>query len=64
LRKNGTKKHFVAGQAVTETVDTIHRGITRNQPVVLIVFYPGTPGMPLSQEAAEASAAVHAARAD
>ena len=25
-KKDGTKKHFVAGQAVSETVDSIHRG--------------------------------------
>jgi quercetin dioxygenase-like cupin family protein len=50
-KKDGTQKHFVAGQVVTETVDTIHRGITGNNATVLIVFYPGTPGKPLSQEA-------------
>jgi quercetin dioxygenase-like cupin family protein len=47
-KKDGTKKHFVAGQALTETVDDIHRGITGAEPVVLIVFYPGTPGLPIS----------------
>lgn len=47
-KKDGTKKHFVAGQAITETVDSIHRGITGAEPVVLIVFYPGTPGLPIS----------------
>ena len=48
-KKDGTKKHFGAGEAILETVGTIHRGVTGDQPVVLIVFYPGTPGMPLSQ---------------
>lgn len=48
-KKDGTKKHFIAGQAVTETVDSIHRGISGAKPVVLIVFYPGTPGLPLSR---------------
>ena len=48
-KKDGTKKHFVAGQGLTETVDSEHRGITGAKPVVLIVFYPGTPGLPLSQ---------------
>ena len=28
-KKDGTKKHFVAGQAVSETVDSVHRGINR-----------------------------------
>ena len=49
-KKDGEKKHFVAGQIVTETVNSIHRGITGDEPVVLIAFYAGTPKMPLSQE--------------
>jgi quercetin dioxygenase-like cupin family protein len=48
-REDGTKEHFVAGQAVTETVNSVHRGITSAERTVLIVFYPGTPGLPLSQ---------------
>ena len=48
-KKDGTKQHFVAGQALTETVDSVHRGITGAASAVLIVFYPGTPGLPLSQ---------------
>jgi quercetin dioxygenase-like cupin family protein len=48
-REDGTKAHFVAGQAVTETVNSVHRGITGAKQTVLIVFYPGTPGLPLSQ---------------
>ncbi len=47
-REDGTKEHFVAGQAVTETVNSVHRGITGAERTVLIVFYPGTPGLPLS----------------
>jgi len=47
-KKDGNKRHFVAGQAITETVDSVHRGITGAKPAVLIVFYPGTPGLPLS----------------
>jgi quercetin dioxygenase-like cupin family protein len=47
-KKDGTEKHFVAGQAVSETVDSIHRGITGAEPLVVIVFYSGTPGMPVS----------------
>jgi quercetin dioxygenase-like cupin family protein len=46
-KQDGTKKHFVAGQTVTETVDSVHRGVTGDQPVVLIVFYPGTAGLPI-----------------
>jgi quercetin dioxygenase-like cupin family protein len=48
-KRDGTKKHFVAGQAVTETVDSLHRGVTGAEPVVLIVFYPGTTDLPLSR---------------
>jgi quercetin dioxygenase-like cupin family protein len=47
-KKDGTKKHFVAGQAVSETVDSTHRGITGPEPVVVIVFYPGSPELPVS----------------
>ena len=48
-KEDGTKQHFVAGQAITETVNSVHRGITGAEPTVLIVFYPGTPGLPLSR---------------
>jgi quercetin dioxygenase-like cupin family protein len=47
-KKDGTKQHFAAGQAVAETVDSVHRGVTGAEPVVLIVFYSGTPNLPLS----------------
>jgi quercetin dioxygenase-like cupin family protein len=47
-RKDGKAQRFTAGQAVSETVDTFHRGVAGSQPVVLIVFYAGSPGMPLS----------------
>jgi len=30
-------------------VGELHRGITGDKPVELIVFYAGTKGMPLSQ---------------
>lgn len=49
--RDGFRRHFVAGQALTETVNRIHRGVTGEVPVVLIVFYAGAPGMPLSQPA-------------
>ena len=48
-RKNGKKQHFTAGQAVSETVDTFHRGVAGSEPVVLIVFNAGRLGMPLTQ---------------
>jgi quercetin dioxygenase-like cupin family protein len=37
-KKDGKKQHFAAGEAVSETVDTFHRGVAGNEPVVLIVF--------------------------
>ena len=48
-KKDGKKQHFSAGQAVSETVDTFHRGVAGNEPVVLIVFYAGGAGVPLTQ---------------
>jgi quercetin dioxygenase-like cupin family protein len=51
--RGGVRKHFVAGQAITETVNRIHRGFTGEAPTVLIVFYAGVPGLPLSQPASD-----------
>jgi quercetin dioxygenase-like cupin family protein len=50
-KKDGTKAHFVAGQAVPETVDIVHRGVSGAEPTVIIVFYAGSPGVALSQAA-------------
>jgi quercetin dioxygenase-like cupin family protein len=47
-KKDATEKHLVAGQAVSERVDSIHRGITGAEPLVVMVFYPGTAGLPVS----------------
>jgi len=43
------KRQFVAGEVVPETVNTLHRGITGEQTVVLIAFYAGVKGMPLAE---------------
>jgi len=51
--RDGIRKHFVAGQAITETVDRVHRGVTGEASVILIVFYAGAPGLPLSQPASD-----------
>jgi len=48
-KKDGRKQQFSAGQALSETVDTLHRGLTGDERVVLIVFYAGNPGTPLTQ---------------
>jgi quercetin dioxygenase-like cupin family protein len=37
-----------AGDALAETVDTVHRGVAGDEPVVLLVFYAGAKGVPLS----------------
>jgi len=49
-KKDGKKQRFVAGQALSETVDTVHRGVAGDEPVVLIVFYAGDSGTPLTQQ--------------
>ena len=46
----GTRRHFLAGDAVPETVNTLHRGVTGDDSVVLMVFYAGVKGMPLAEE--------------
>jgi quercetin dioxygenase-like cupin family protein len=48
-KKDGKKQHFAAGLALSEMVDALHRGEAGNEPVVLIVFYAGSQGMPLNQ---------------
>ena len=48
-KADGKIHHFTAGQVVAEMVDALHRGVTGDAPVTLIVFYAGTEGMPLSQ---------------
>jgi quercetin dioxygenase-like cupin family protein len=48
-KRDGKKQRFTAGQAVSETVDTFHRGVAGSEPLVLIVFYAGSAGMPLAQ---------------
>jgi quercetin dioxygenase-like cupin family protein len=47
--KDGKKQHFAPGQAVSEMVDTLHRGLTGDEPVVLIVFYAGSPDVALTR---------------
>ncbi|ERH57231.1 cupin domain-containing protein [Pseudomonas simiae] len=49
-RANGASRTLRQGQTLAEMVGTEHRGITGNIPVELLVFYAGTPGMPLSEQ--------------
>lgn len=48
-QSDGSRRELRAGQVLAEMVNTPHRGITGAEPVVLIVFYAGTPDMPLSE---------------
>jgi len=36
------------GQAVAESVDLVHRGVSGDEPTVLLITYAGTPGVPTS----------------
>ena len=48
-KKDGKKRQFTSGQAVSETVGTFRRGVAGNEPIVLIVFYAGSRGLSLTQ---------------
>ena len=50
IQKQGTTERTTvrAGQALCETVSTIHRGFTTDQPAELIVFYAGQAGLPIT----------------
>ena len=43
---------LTAGQVLPEMNNIVHRGLSGNSPTELIVFYAGTPGMPISVEPA------------
>jgi quercetin dioxygenase-like cupin family protein len=45
---SGKTKVFHEGEAFAESVNDIHRGETGDEPVVLLVTYSGTPGVPTS----------------
>lgn len=48
-KDTGETRHIKAGEVLPETVGTVHRGMTEDSPAILIVFYAGSKGMPLSQ---------------
>jgi quercetin dioxygenase-like cupin family protein len=48
-KATGETKLLTEGRVLPEMVDALHRGYTGDQPAVLIVFYAGTKGMPLSE---------------
>ena len=47
-RATGRKKLFRAGEAIPEQVNAAHRGLTDDEPVVIVVTYAGTVGQPTS----------------
>lgn len=49
-KTDGSKKTLKAGDTVPETVGTVHRGYTGDQEAVILVFYAGVRGQPLSQK--------------
>ena len=47
-RDTGERTIVQAGETVAETVQTMHRGFTTNEPVELVVFYAGQVGVPIT----------------
>ncbi|MEK9499076.1 cupin domain-containing protein [Photorhabdus sp. P32] len=48
-KSSGEKRLLKAGEAVSEMVDSAHRGYTGKEGVTLLVFYAGQKGIPLSK---------------
>ena len=52
VKDNGESKTFHEGDVIVETVNNIHYGENRGDiPAELIMFYAGTEGLPLKEEA-------------
>lgn len=47
-RASGKKETFTTGQAFTESVNDVHRGVSGDVPTVLLLTYSGTKGVPTS----------------
>jgi quercetin dioxygenase-like cupin family protein len=47
-KATGEQKEFHAGEALTEMVQSVHRGFTKSDPVELVVFYAGQVGVPIT----------------
>ena len=47
-KASGKSATYHEGQAFTESVDRVHRGVSGDTPVVLLVTYAGSPGKPTS----------------
>lgn len=48
-KESGEKKTLIAGEVLPEMVGELHRGVTGDTPVELIVFYAGAKDLPVSQ---------------
>lgn len=52
--QDGKTAHFSKGQVISETVGVWHRGVTGPHAAAeLLVFYAGSPGVPLSEPQAK-----------
>lgn len=49
IKETGRSISFKPGDVFADTVDVLHQGYTEDAPVEMIVFFAGTPGMPLRQ---------------
>ena len=45
-KASGKKRTFHAGEALAEEVGQVHRGVTGDEPAVLVITYSGTHGTP------------------
>ncbi|MFJ4372771.1 gamma subclass chorismate mutase AroQ [Pseudomonas japonica] len=54
--REGQRTRVQAGEALAEVMDRVHRGRSGSQGAELIVFYAGTPGLPLAEKAQQAPA--------
>jgi len=51
-KASGQKHTFKTGEAFTESVDDVHRGVSGTTPTVLILTYSGVHGVPTFKPAA------------
>jgi len=47
-KASGVTYSVKAGEAINETIDSAHRGYTRERPAELVIFYAGVEGQALS----------------
>lgn len=48
-QSDGSRRTLRTGEVLAEMVDTPHRGVTGDDPVVLMVFYAGSPDLPWAE---------------